>query len=314
MVGNPEVCDAKSALAFFRRSRFDIWGQPQSKEWWFRGQAVGKWPLVPSAWRPEKRPLFEKIYGQRSAYYDAMLPSWEKVGSKYHAFETCHASNLKEARLHRYAEHRIVQAFSKLASRNFSQPPWRLGDYSFLSDAHFLQKDHDWPDFHPAEIFLVAQHHGIPTRFLDWTADPLLGLAFVVFDEENLDKDGAMYAIRADELPKPRTSEHPTLQRHIADGSKNEFSFRQRSRHTYVQRGELYFIKHGRWPDHFDFARENNVETCMITIKKSWKRELAKLLWSEGADPARLTPNMDGVGSSALYWASVFPDQWLFDS
>lgn len=313
MVGVSEVRDAESALAYFRRSRFDVWGQPHSKEWWFRGQAVGRWPLLPSAWRPDKRPIFEKVYGQRSAFYDRMLPDWKQVGSAYHGFDEGSAENLKVARMHRYAEHRIVQAFSKVASKNFSHPLWRLADYPFLSEVHFRQVDHDWPDFFPYEIFLVAQHHGVPTRFLDWSADPLLALAFTVFDEKHIDEDGAVYAIRADELPKPGTSEQPILQRHVADGSQNDFSFRQRSRHTFVQRGELYFIENGEWPDHFSFARSHNVETRLVTIKKTWKRKIAKLLWAEGVDPVRLVPNLDGVGSSTMFWASVFPDQWMFD-
>ena len=45
------------------------------------------------------------------------------------------------------------------------------------------------------EILLLARHHGVPVRLLDWTSNPLVALyyACVDGDDENLDKDGAIW-------------------------------------------------------------------------------------------------------------------------
>ncbi len=54
------------------------------------------------------------------------------------------------------------------------------------------QPKNDW------EYLAIAQHHGLETRFLDWTQRPLVGLFFAVenLNPHHLNNDGVVYVIK----------------------------------------------------------------------------------------------------------------------
>jgi hypothetical protein len=46
-------------------------------------------------------------------------------------------------------------------------------------------------------VLAVAQHNGLPTRCLDWTASPLVAAHFACADENYKNNDGAIWCIHA---------------------------------------------------------------------------------------------------------------------
>ena len=72
-------------------------------------------------------------------------------------------------------ENHLLRNFRKYASRN-------LVEYD--SDWHWLA---------------LAQHHGLPTRLLDWTFSPFVALHFATVNLDKIDRNGVIWAVNYDD-------------------------------------------------------------------------------------------------------------------
>jgi hypothetical protein len=63
----------------------------------------------------------------------------------------------------------------------------------------------------------LAQHHGLPTRLLDWSQNPLMSLWFVVRRPPHEGQDGVIWVLRPDENDFARDSDKDSLtsRRHL---------------------------------------------------------------------------------------------------
>ena len=78
----------------------------------------------------------------------------------------------------------MIRAFRKYAVPEFSSS----GHGMMMRDATV------W------EWLTVAQHHGLPTRLLDWTHNPMIAAHFVTDRPEDLGTDGAIWCVEPGEL------------------------------------------------------------------------------------------------------------------
>lgn len=60
-------------------------------------------------------------------------------------------------------------------------------------------------------FYFAAQHHGLPTRLLDWSLNPLVALYFACCDENNIEKDGCVYRLLPKGLPNVFYGELPAV-------------------------------------------------------------------------------------------------------
>ena len=151
----------------------------------------------------------------------------------------------------------------------------------------FKQRVLPFLEFTPAndwDWLALAQHHGLPTRLLDWTTNPLVAAYFAVEAEESTD-DAAVYATHGLPSIDPGGNDSPFSVTEIT-----RFIPRHITRRLIAQSG-LFTIHPDPTKPLFDEIPDCN----KIVIKSSEKIDFKKTLYRYGIHRASLFPDLDGL-------------------
>jgi hypothetical protein len=153
---------------------------------------------------------------------------------------------------------------------------YMLGLFKQRAIAHLDRTpDNDW------EWLAIAQHHGLPTRLLDWTRNPLVAAYFAVVEKHN--GDSAIYAYRSNTYVQIQKHEDPFKVDRVARVIPNHTTVR-----ITVQSG--LFRIHPKPAKPFTDAA---IDKFVIPAKR--RQAIKKTLNKVGIDTSSLFPDLDGI-------------------
>jgi hypothetical protein len=153
------------------------------------------------------------------------------------------------------------------------------------------------------ELTFLMQHHGLPTRLLDWTTNPLVALFFALWNDKEIKEDGCIYVLDPSQLNRCFKQKYPVklsnehLIKHESDTVIAVMAPHTNTRMS-SQNGE--FTVHYSYKPLEDIKLVEEALNEKIVVKAELKSVLTQRLKQLGIDIGTLFPDLDHIGKSVV--------------
>lgn len=299
--------------------------------WVYRGHANATWDVLPSLFRTPKDPTVEKIYNSCLKHFRSkgIDDNWESYSLPDRHLVT---------QLTYHVEKRILRDFSERANmigltvpeieKILNKPKDILSnfpDYTTMDPPSFKPKGQYYKEFlldennSPGIYAGLAQHHGVPTRLLDFSANAMKAIYFAVKPDQP--SDICIWAVNTDYFERDRyspwedlmfetqgvdmISQHSVLR---MPSSTNLFLHHQQGLFIYPDLPYDFYFCHNRYPtfiDHLNFLANNPFDgypnksfgeyAYKLTLPAEHYHNLKKLIQKLGITLSSVMPTYDSV-------------------
>lgn len=262
----------------------------------FRGQANAEWQLLPSAFRPNSLNNFTPQ--PPSLYKDPIIR--RSLGRQLHA------------------EARAVFLFLENADSLGLPTPIDYTSvkhgidliYAALNNIEEFEYERPFPPESFQRATALAQHHGVPTRFLDWSESPLVACYFAAYGTSVFSKDSTkegqeisisfMSSLSLDDEKSP-------AQLIKAPRHENSHLLQQQGIFTSINNANQFFLDHGKWPSLDDFIT-SSFQIHRARLPASQANNLLKELYDLNITRHSLMPTLDNAAKACSYVLELFKE------
>ncbi len=271
------------------------------RRWIFRGHWDSTWGLSPTAFRKES--------------YEELVP---KEIKKQHVFIEKN-KNLRHATVMNQisVECSLLRQFMETANNlgiecNYTHSLYEYGEklqHNALSNAPIDdQLLTEWANGDILPVMALARHHGLPTRLLDFSYNPLFAAFFAasrpffkkcINDNKEIDNEGELCIWVISEKANFSTS----LEKVYAPSNRSSNLFAQEGLLIIDTDANGNFIEDGEWKDFKNLIDSKYL--IKLTLPQREYKDLLRHLWDSDITPARIMPNLDRATETLKY------NQWL---